>query len=453
MNKLLFTLITTFIIVCSVTFGVKTLATEQQYLNALGQPLPVTVPQTTPSGNDLLDTLLPSQKNCNYVLLKRYEPFSDVNNSFPGLSGMTVPGTKGQPCINVGGPAVEGLLKILFMTAITIVITLTVVNIAVSGIQYMTQEANVAKKGAAKKRLTDSFIALALGLMSYTILYTVNQQLVNFTFNPASIDATGAIARGNADAVAALAQGPLSSDIVGFEALLAPIITTVVNQYGQPVTSPTGYVNPYTGQPCTPTGVPDYLENPNTPGGGAILSRRASFLASTYQLPLAILDPCVPVSALGANGGLPNPTGEITVRILSITNQTLPRATAHGTIIVNGTNYSFKSGGAGLGYLPIGTYTVTNGDFAFGGIQGRRNEPPSMLVEGYGYSFNLNDKADPRAGGTLRTLLRIHPDGGGPGTEGCIGIQGGRVLQEQFFNNLKTLLQQNGGRYTLRVSM
>jgi hypothetical protein len=75
-----------------------------------------------------------------------------------------------------------------------------------------------------------------------------------------------------------------------------------------------------------------------------------------------------------------------------------------------------------------------------------------MSVDGYGYSFDLTDAFDPRTNAT-RSLLRIHPDGGYPGTLGCIGIQGPKTTQEQFYNSLKALLASNGGKYTIRVGM
>ena len=113
-----------------------------------------------------------------------------------------------------------------------------------------------------------------------------------------------------------------------------------------------------------------------------------------------------------------------------------------GTINVNGNTYQYRSGGYARGSLPTGDYTVTPHMWS-------RNTR-GMTVGGVGYSFALNDKYDPRVGGT-RSALRIHPDGGGPGTAGCIGIVGDAATQRRFREDMRAELQRNGGRVRLRV--
>ena len=59
-----------------------------------------------------------------------------------------------------------------------------------------------------------------------------------------------------------------------------------------------------------------------------------------------------------------------------------------------------------------------------------------------GFSVDLDDKWDDTLG-RLRTLLRIHPDGGKPGTAGCVGILD-KVKEcneqlERLFPNAKTI--------------
>ena len=44
-----------------------------------------------------------------------------------------------------------------------------------------------------------------------------------------------------------------------------------------------------------------------------------------------------------------------------------------------------------------------------------------MVRDGVGFSVDLSDKWDPALKRT-RSLLRIHPDGNLPGTQGCVGI-------------------------------
>jgi hypothetical protein len=71
-------------------------------------------------------------------------------------------------------------------------------------------------------------------------------------------------------------------------------------------------------------------------------------------------------------------------------------------------------------------------------------------VGGVGYSFALNDAYDPRVR-ARRTLLRIHPDGGVEGTEGCIGIVGGAAVQRQFVADMRAQLARGGGSFALTV--
>ena len=73
-----------------------------------------------------------------------------------------------------------------------------------------------------------------------------------------------------------------------------------------------------------------------------------------------------------------------------------------------------------------------------------------MSVGGVGYSFAMSDKYDSRVNGT-RTLLRIHPDGGSAGTEGCLGIVGNADVQRRFREDMLAEIRRNGGSYTLTV--
>lgn len=124
------------------------------------------------------------------------------------------------------------------------------------------------------------------------------------------------------------------------------------------------------------------------------------------------------------------------------TNRGRRNQMVQGTLTVNGHTYTFRSGGHGRGSLPTGTYEVT------AHMHSRSNA--SMSVDGVGYSFAVSDKYDPRVGGTRR-LLRIHPDGGSAGTEGCIGIVGSGDVQRRFRADMEAELARNGGRYTLTV--
>ena len=171
----------------------------------------------------ILDTLLPGKKNCNYVDKKLYQPFSDIDRTFPGADTIGLKTlSNGVSCVDVGGKGTENLVKIFFNVAISIIILLTVGSISVAGIQYMTEQATGQVGGGAKKRLTNSLVALGLGLLSYTILYTVNRQLVEFSFEPKKLDTTGAIDRGAAAAIAAQTATSSGLTFSSIEALMAP---------------------------------------------------------------------------------------------------------------------------------------------------------------------------------------------------------------------------------------
>jgi hypothetical protein len=131
-----------------------------------------------------------------------------------------------------------------------------------------------------------------------------------------------------------------------------------------------------------------------------------------------------------------------TARISRTTNAGARNQMISGQVTVNGRTYDFRSGGFGRGSLPRGDYTVTR-------HMDSRNTR-GMVVGGVGYSFAMNNKFDPRVGAT-RTLLRIHPDGGTPGTEGCLGIVGNAATQRQFRADMLAEIRRNGGSYTLRV--
>ena len=78
--------------------------------------------------------------------------------------------------------------------------------------------------------------------------------------------------------------------------------------------------------------------------------------------------------------------------------------------------------------LPRGTYDVT---FP------RRRDHPGMVRQGFGFSFNLEPKFP-----TNRSLIRIHPDGNNPGTEGCIGVMGTRSELEKMYRLLSELVRK-----------
>jgi hypothetical protein len=177
--------------------------------------------------------------------------------------------------------------------------------------------------------------------------------------------------------------------------------------------------------------VPDGIVGPKT--------RAAIAAAPTTTTPPTTTPPTTtPPTTSPTKGSVPNRTAVIerTVRA-GERNQMVT-----GKITVNGRTYDFRSGGHGRGSLPPGTYTVTRH------MDSRSTR--GMTVDGVGYSFALSDKYDSRVG-DLRELLRIHPDGGSAGTQGCIGIVGDAETQRRFRADMLAELAKNGGSIQLVV--
>ncbi|MBI1949262.1 MAG: peptidoglycan-binding protein [Deltaproteobacteria bacterium] len=162
------------------------------------------------------------------------------------------------------------------------------------------------------------------------------------------------------------------------------------------------------------------VDSPNEPRGG--------------QRPSGATRPEEPVAR---NGQPPNRTA----RIDRTTKAGQRDQMVSGQITVNGNTYNFNSGGYGRGSLPKGDYTISNL---------RNRDTRGMVKDGVGFSADMSDKYDARVGGT-RSALRIHPDGGSAGTQGCVGIVGDAATLRRFREDLRQELQRNGGRFTLRV--
>ncbi|HEU5217022.1 MAG TPA: peptidoglycan-binding domain-containing protein [Gemmatimonadales bacterium] len=140
----------------------------------------------------------------------------------------------------------------------------------------------------------------------------------------------------------------------------------------------------------------------------------------------------------GATGGGDN----LRATVDKVTNKGARNQMTTGKITINGHTYTYRSGGHGAGNLPNGDYKVTPHMWS-------RNTK-GMVVDGVGFSFALSDKFDPRVGRT-RSELRIHPDGGSAGTNGCMGIVGNGDVQRRFREDMRAELKRHGGSFTLHV--
>lgn len=123
---------------------------------------------------------------------------------------------------------------------------------------------------------------------------------------------------------------------------------------------------------------------------------------------------------------------------------------ATGTITVNGHQYQFNSGAGNKYSTPTGTYRVT--------AHMNSRSDRGFVRDGVGFSFRMEDARrpgsdrmyDPRAGRD-RSYLRLHPDGGGRGTSGCLGIVGDAATLRRFRDDMNAELRRNGGSFNLTV--
>ena len=129
--------------------------------------------------------------------------------------------------------------------------------------------------------------------------------------------------------------------------------------------------------------------------------------------------------------GDPNFTGSISVGKLTIVQKVGEKEFVKD-------RYDVLSGGWGNGSIQNGDYTVNNL---------RDNRTGSYENYEIGFTFDVNPKFK-----TCRTLLRIHPDGGVKGTEGCIGLTGGKDTLLRFKNSLNNILKSQGS-VNLNVSI
>ena len=210
-----------------------------------------------------------------------------------------------------------------------------------------------------------------------------------------------------------------------------PTNPTTPGQNGSTTPAPTGPTTPGQTKPTTPAPT-----GPTTPGQTKPTTPAPT--GPTTPTTPSPTGPTTPTNPPRGTGSVP----EGTAQFQSTQNAGARNQMKTGQITVNGNTYNFRSGGHGKGNLPPGQYTVTP-------HLNSRSER-GFSVGGVGWSFAVSDKFDPRVNDT-RGLLRIHPDGGTPGTQGCIGIVGDANTMRRFRDDMNAAIRQNGGRYTLNV--
>ncbi|TAK05341.1 hypothetical protein EPO33_05260 [Patescibacteria group bacterium] len=97
---------------------------------------------------------------------------------YTGFSKLQVQGEGGNRYVDV--PFIAEYVVLIFRYALGIMVTLAMVMIVVAGIQWMTAAGNAGTIQTAKTRITNAVMGLLLAFGSYTILFIINPELVNF---------------------------------------------------------------------------------------------------------------------------------------------------------------------------------------------------------------------------------------------------------------------------------
>ena len=132
--------------------------------------VPITTPALTPATVSAISTrdITPfcNGQTCTYVPLEPIPGLPQTGQDFNGF--------------------LNGMFKLLF----TIGGMVAVVSLVFGGVTYMVSEI-VGKIEWAKKQMRAALWGLALLVVAWLILYTINPQLITFSFNPVEVRVTG----------------------------------------------------------------------------------------------------------------------------------------------------------------------------------------------------------------------------------------------------------------------
>lgn len=97
---------------------------------------------------------------------------------YTGFSTLQVQGEDGNRYVDV--PYIAEYIVVIYRWALGVMVTLAMVMIVVGGFQWATAAGNAGRIGDAKTRITNAVMGLLLAFGSYTILFLINPELVNF---------------------------------------------------------------------------------------------------------------------------------------------------------------------------------------------------------------------------------------------------------------------------------
>lgn len=129
------------------------------------------------------------QKACEAAIKKNNWPYSEDLNFKPGGEnkecgdrGYCIPATKAQTSIKVGNNSVfdnfGDYIKKIYIYLISIGGLIAAILVIKGGFEYVTSTGNSQRVEAAKETIRNAIIGLALLFGSYTLLYTINPDLL-----------------------------------------------------------------------------------------------------------------------------------------------------------------------------------------------------------------------------------------------------------------------------------
>ncbi|TAK05340.1 hypothetical protein EPO33_05255 [Patescibacteria group bacterium] len=98
--------------------------------------------------------------------------------TLPSFSTLVVQGEGGNRYVDI--PFVAEYILAIYRFSIGVIVTFAMVMIVIGGIRWVTAAGNASTIGAARDTIIRAIMGLLLALGSYTILYLINPELVNF---------------------------------------------------------------------------------------------------------------------------------------------------------------------------------------------------------------------------------------------------------------------------------
>ncbi len=139
--------------------------------------------------------------------------------TLPEFSKITVSGPKGNQNLNI--PWIAQYVAAIYKYGVGVAGMLASVMIMIGGVQYLTAGGDASRVSAAKQRINDAIIGLALSVGAYVILNTINPQILNLQalqiqyIEPEPLQFTGDAETNSAYAVATDFKRPQRPNISG----------------------------------------------------------------------------------------------------------------------------------------------------------------------------------------------------------------------------------------------